>query len=163
MKSAPSVVYPAGRSLLPPLAWPLLVPLSLWLWQPWQVRDLQALEGLGAMAMQLLLIGVAVSVSRARPAAVQALHWDGAGWQVERAGGQMTPVQLQVHGDGGRFLWLSLRETRGLSQEHLRPAPTGWLLLRARANPVRWHGFRCAVYCRSQAAALQPQSEVGDA
>ena len=156
MKSAPPVVYPAGRSLLAPLAWALLTPVSLWLWQPWQAMNLQGLTVPGAGALQLVLLGLVVSVSRAHPCALKALHWDGAGWLAEGVDGQWRPVHLQVHADGARFLWLSARAMPTHAQALQAPAATWWLLLQARANPVRWHGFRCAVYCRSQ--SVTPQS-----
>lgn len=160
MKNAPPVVYPVGRSLLGAMAWALLLPVSLWLWQPWQAINLQGLPGLGAGVLQTLLLGLVLAVTHKKPAALKALHWDGEVWHAERVDGHMTPVKLRVHVDGGRFLWLSVRALPVLTQARQSADPAWWLLLQAQANPVRWHGFRCAVYCRSHTQNPQPQAQV---
>ena len=160
MTNAPPVVYPVGRSLLGAVARALLLPVSLWLWQPWQATSLHGLTGLGAGVLQILLFGLVLAVILKKPGALKALHWDGEVWHAERADGRMTPVKLRVHADGGRFIWLSVRTLPGLMQARQATDPTWWLLLQARANPVRWHGFRCAVYCRSHTLNPQPQAQV---
>lgn len=151
MKSAPPVVYPVGRSLMQPLAWGLCLPLSIWLWQPWGGwAHWEGHHVWGAVALQGLLLWSVWSVRSTHSAKAKALHWDGAGWQVEWAGGEFQPVHVSVHADGGHFLWVSVQLLPPTTDRPRRQRLTLWLLQRAHDNSVRWHGFRCAVYCRTQ-------------
>jgi hypothetical protein len=150
MNNAPPVVYPAGRSLLEPLAWGLFLPLSLWLWQPW--GGLEHLRGgalWGGFFVQGLLLWALWSSRGCGGGAAKALHWDGTLWHLEWGDGRQMPVQLSVHLDTGRMLWLSVRPVFNARAGLECRVGTLWLLQRVQANSVRWHGFRCAVYCRS--------------
>ena len=174
MKSAPPVVFPAGRSLLGPLGVALLLPLSCWMWLPWLTGTASPQHGLLTAILQGVLVLIVVSLLRAQPAKLRALRWDGAQWLAQLTDDGWLPVRITVHADGGGWLWLSVRgesTTQRAAGRCVWPgfpvppgdrAPAWWILCRRRTNPVRWHGFRCAVYCRSPKAAPQPLTTSGD-
>ena len=152
MRSAPPVVYPVGRFLWSwPVALLLLALLSAWIWQPWQMR--MPREGFvwwGSLALQGLLL-LWLGVLYRRPVQqVRALRWDGEFWYGETAAGPSMPVVLQVHADLQNCLWLAVKTASSSSSERRASL---WICARATAKPAAWHGFRCAVYCRSRSPA----------
>lgn len=77
------------------------------------------------------------------------LSWDGSMWRVQTLLANFEPklplqtgYAMTVHLDFQRLLFVSLRNLKG---EHL------WFWLTQDSFPDRWHGFRCAVYSRSEA------------
>ena len=77
------------------------------------------------------------------------LSWDGSMWRVltllpnfETEPPLQTGYAMTVHLDFQRLLFVSLRNHQG---EHR------WFWLAKDSFPDRWHGFRCAVYSRSEA------------
>jgi len=153
MKNAPAVFMPVGRFAMD-LRWKLpgLGLLSLWLWQPWSGHVIHGGSAMfwGAVGLQALLLVIALP-ARGRQEICQ-LHWDGESWHGETASGPWRPVSLEVHADGQRWLWLAIR----LQPEPgatAAPSASTWILARASDKPLAWHGFRCAVYCRTKSPA----------
>ncbi|MGP1628802.1 MAG: hypothetical protein ACTS8S_14090 [Giesbergeria sp.] len=144
---APSVEYPVGRSnslavaLLLVHAGSLVV---LWAW---------GLQGCGAQHLALvpsLLIWLASAVLAARFWAQQpvgALVWDGANWQLRKAGG--TPA-LQTLGGA---VAVQLDVQRQLVLVFPGASPAVWLLVEQKRQRERWLDLRRAVYSRPNAAS----------
>jgi hypothetical protein len=149
MQSAPPVVYPVGRFFAARWLWlPLYLCGSLWLWWP-GLAGLQtsSVQVWGNAAIQTLLVWMAWRNLRADSPAPQDLVWDGAVWTCRWSDGRARPARLEVQADGQDWLWLCLHPwppARGFSGGPHRRR----VLARRSANPVAWHGFRCAVYCR---------------
>ena len=76
------------------------------------------------------------------------LSWDGNFWSIpnllpEKQSEEASNAQyeIHVHLDFQSLLFVSLTNTLGQRQ---------WFWLRQNSFPDRWHGFRCAVYSRSE-------------
>lgn len=149
MRSAPPVVYPVGRFVWRrPAAFGLLVLLSVWIWQPWQAeRPRDGLLLWGSVALQCLLLWRLGWLIRSPIREIRHVQWDGEHWHCETASGQWLPAFLEVHADLQRCLWMVVNVGSSSGSEG---AQRFWICARASAKPGAWHGFRCAVYFRSQ-------------
>ncbi len=154
MRSAPPVVFPAGRFRWGPGGAVLagaLCAIALGLWQsavqaPLQTSLLIWSVWVGAAVLSALLGRREFAVPKG------ALNWDGAEWLWQAEALPDRPVRLSVLLDGGAFLLVSVREEAG-AQGGVDTRFYG-CLSRSHA-PEQWHGLRCAVYCR------MPSEEVG--
>jgi len=142
MRSAPSVIYPVGRSRL---AGGLL--LGLWLlgagaaaaWcsqaalAPWQ----------GALLAAALATAAGGAMRAARLGAGMRLRWDGREWRIE---GRAAPGtgEAVVHLDFQSLLLVRLRRAG---------APSAWMWAERAADPARWPALRRALYAPGPIAA----------
>ena len=153
MHSAPSVLYPLGRSrflgCLLLVGWLIAVGVTVGWWQASAAADWRPLVGCAA-----LLIAALAMVTGWRRAPVGRLQWDGQRWRWEswvyRSGTALEPPVVVL--DLQFALLLRLNNQAGA---------VWWLWAERSASPARWLDLRRAVYAKHRPATLQG-SEVAD-
>ncbi len=153
MQSAPSVVYPLGRShflgRLLLIGWLVAAGVTVWWWRASALADWRPLLGCAA-----LLIVAWVMATGWRRAPVGLLQWDGQRWHWEslvyRSGTSLEPPAVVL--DLQFALLLRLDNQAG----------AGWWLWAERsASPPRWFDLRRAVYAKHRPVTSQ-DSEAAD-
>jgi hypothetical protein len=147
MQNAPSVDYPVGRfawaSCLALLFSTLsLMAFALGLWGGF----FEVWRAAGFLVLWFLL-SLYAAISWRYPLGQYWLCWDGQTWQVHTV--HQYPIDppvhdsyaLSVHLDFQKSLLISLIKPNSLRQ---------WFWISKSSFPERWHGFRCAVYSRSE-------------
>ena len=153
MQSAPSVLYPLGRSRflggLLLVGWLIAAGVTLWWWRAAAVPDWRPLLGCAAM-----LMAAWVMATGWRRAPVGRLQWDGQRWRWEslvyRTGTALEPPVVVL--DVQFALLLRLDNQAGA---------VWWLWAERSALSACWLDLRRAVYTRHRPATLQ-DSEAAD-
>ena len=147
LHSAPSVLYPLGRSrflgcwLL--LTWLIAAGVNVWWFLATAAADWRPLLGCGA-----LLVSAWVMTTGWRHSPVGLLQWDGQCWRwsssVYRSGTALEPPVVVL--DVQFALLLRLDNLAGA---------VWWLWAEQSASPVRWLDLRRAVHAKRRAETLQ--------
>ena len=147
LHSAPSVLYPLGRSRflggLLLTGWLLAAGITVCWWQASAIADWRPLCGCAA-----LLIAAWLMLTGWRRAPVGRLQWDGQRWRWEslvyRSGTALEPPVVVL--DLKFALFIRLDNQAGA---------VWWLWAERSALPAHWLDLRRAVYARSSLATLQ--------
>ena len=147
LHSAPSVLYPLGRShflgCLLLACWLITAGVTLWWWLASAVADWRPLLGCAA-----LLIAAWVMATGWRRAPVGRLQWDGQRWRWEsvvyRSGTALEPPVVVL--DVQFAILLRLDNQAGA---------VWWLWAEKSALPARWLDLRRAVHAKHRPTTLQ--------
>jgi toxin CptA len=150
MRSAPSVIYPVGRSRFGAMVLLATWSAALVVFLAWLLVG-PSLGGRQAAGAAVLVACGLWAWRSHRAAPCGQLAWDGAAWQWDGQSSASRPVAIEVMVDLQAILLLRMQEPGHASGR------TEWLWVGQDADTLRWQALRRAVYFRAGQQA-QPEA-----
>jgi hypothetical protein len=116
-------------------------------WLATRERPIETEVWVGSLLSMVAAVALTTSVVRTPPAT---LRWDGRAWHLGSTPGDLSPGELEIAIDLGR--WMLLRFTPAASAG----ARVVWLPVQRKGMESQWHELRCSVHAPRIAADDDP-------